>query len=68
MFSFTLRFADETMARSAARRLVNRFKVTGEVTTMPLAEGGWLLAVDSERKLPESCLKGLERTAGRTSG
>ncbi len=65
MFSVGLRFEEEAEARKAAARLLMRFKVTGEVTTRPLPEGGWLVAVDSERKLPESWLKGLKATATR---
>lgn len=67
MFSFTLEFEDEATARTAAQRLL-RQKITGEVTTRPLPGGGWLLAVDSERKLPDAWLKTLEGTAAEASG
>jgi hypothetical protein len=60
MHSFQARFGERERARQIARQLVDEFKVTGEISTSPLAGGGWLLSVDAEAGLPEAWLAGLQ--------
>ncbi|HCC32575.1 MAG TPA: hypothetical protein DEQ28_01540 [Clostridiales bacterium] len=60
MYSFQVRLSEREQARQAARRLVDEFKVTGEISTSPLAGGLWLLSVDAEASLPEAWLAGLQ--------
>jgi len=54
MYSLQVRLGEREQARQAARRLVDEFKVTGEVSTSPLAGGLWLLSVDADARLTEA--------------
>jgi hypothetical protein len=60
MYSFQVRLSEREQARQAARRLVDEFKVTGEISTSPIAGGLWLLSVDAEASLPEAWLAGFQ--------
>lgn len=58
--SFALEFDDRAAMERVAKKLREKYGVTGEIEMSPIEDGGWRLTVHSEKQLREATLESLE--------